>query len=150
MEINIMFLKKFLIVTVLIVSALQIIPAQILDLHIKNINPEKGQLCIAVFTDEAGFKAEKTYWETKCPKTLILNGSFDLKIPLKPGKYGISVLDDKNFNGKMEYNLFGIPREGFGFSNYYQHGIFRPTFGDFSFIIEKDETKPIIVRMKYF
>lgn len=145
-----MLLKKFLIFSILIVSALQIIQAQILDVHIQNISNTKGQLCIAIFTDEAGFKAEKTYWETNYLKTLVVNGSFELKIPLIPGKYGLSVLDDKNWNGKMEYNLFGIPSEGFGFSNYYQRGICRPTFEDFSFMLDKNETKSINVIMKYF
>ena len=145
-----MLLKKFLIVAMFLVSVPQMIPAQILDVHIQNINNAKGQLCIAVFTDEAGFRAEKTYWETKCPKDLVVNGNFCLKIPLKPGKYAVSVLDDKNFNGKMEYNLFGIPVEGFGFSDYTQRGLCRPTFEDFSFIIDKNEIKLIIVRMKYF
>lgn len=143
-------MKKFLILTILCLSAHQIIPAQILDVHIQDISHSKGQMCIAVFTDEAGFKAEITFWETKCPKTLVVNGSFDLKIPLKPGKYGVSVLDDKNCNGKMEYNIFGIPREGFGFSNYYQRGLYKPTFENFSFFLEKNETKQILVKMKYF
>jgi len=145
-----MILKRLVILTILILSSLQILTAQILDVHIQNIRNTKGQLCIAVFTDEAGFKDEKTYWETKCHKTLIINGCFELKIELKPGKYGVSVLDDKNWNGKMEYNLFGIPREGFGFSNYYQRGICRPIFEDFSFILEKNETKSINIKMKYF
>ena len=142
--------KKLLILSILIASVLQIASAQILDVRIQNISNTKGQLCIAIFTDEAGFRVEKTYWETKCPKALVVNGSFELKIPLIPGNYGLSVLDDNNWNGKMEYNLFGIPREGFGFSNYYQKGIFRPSFGDFSFTLEKNETKQILVKMKYF
>lgn len=145
-----MLLKRLLILTILIVSALQILTAQILDVHIENTSNTKGQLCIAVFTDEAGFKAEKPYWETNYPKTLIVNGGFELKIELKPGKYGVSVLDDNNWNGKMEYNIFGVPREGFGFSNYYQRGICRPTFEDFSFIVDKNEIKSITVIMKYF
>ena len=145
-----MLAKKFLILIILFVSVLQFISAQILDVHISNIRNTKGQLCIAIFTDEAGFKVEKTYWETKCPKILVVNGNFELKIPLKPGKYGVSVLDDKNCNGKMEYNLFGIPREGFGFSNYYHKGLFKPVFDDFSFNVEKDEIKILSVKMKYF
>lgn len=141
-------LKLFLILSIL--SEIQYIPAQILDVRIENINASKGQLCIAVFADEAGFRAEKTVWETKCPKTQVVDGKLEIKIAIKPGKYGISVLDDKNLNGKMEYNLFGIPREGFGFSNYSQKGICRPVFDDFSFQIEANEIKTLRVLMKYF
>jgi uncharacterized protein (DUF2141 family) len=123
---------------------------QTLDIQIKNIRVGKGQICVAVFANEAGFKAEKTVWETKCPKSKVVNGELRLKIRIQPGKYGLSVLDDENENGKMEYRLFGIPSEGFGFSNYYQKGIRKPAFDDFSFIVEKDEVRIITVFMKYF
>lgn len=145
-----MSLKRLLILSILIASELQITPAQILDVLIQNISITKGQLCIAIFTDEACFRVEKTVWNTKCPKTQVVDGKLELKIAIKPGKYGVSVLDDKNLNGKMEYNLFGIPREGFGFSNYCQRGIFRPAFDDFSFQIEPNEIKTVRVQMKYF
>jgi uncharacterized protein (DUF2141 family) len=46
-------------------------------------------------------------------------------------------LDDENSTGKMEYNMFGIPREGFGFSNYYHKGLLKPHFDAFSFSVKK-------------
>lgn len=140
--------RQVFLILLLFVS--QTVCAQILEVHIKNIRGVKGQLCVAVFANEAGFKSEKTIWVTKCPKKIIVNGSFDLAIPVEPGQYGLSVLDDENMSGKMEYNLPGIPREGFGFSNYYHRRFCKPTFDNFSFIIEKNETKIITVTMKYF
>jgi uncharacterized protein (DUF2141 family) len=50
----------------------------------------------------------------------------------------------------MEYNFLGLPRKGFGFSNYIHKGIHRPSFNDFSFVINKNETKVITVQLKYF
>jgi len=123
---------------------------QTLDIQIKNIRVGKGQLCVVVFADNEGFNAEKTVWETKCPKSMVVNGELHLKIQIQQGKYGLSVLDDENENGKMEYKLFGIPSEGFGFSNYYQKGIRKPTFDDFSFFVERNEIKIVTVMMKYF
>lgn len=142
------YTKFMLIFSFLLIS--YSVSGQVMHVHIKNIHDLKGQLCIAVFTNESDFKAEKTFWETRCQKGHVVNGEYQILIPIQPGKYGISVLDDKNGDCKMEYNLFGIPREGFGFSGYYQKGIHLPHFSDFSFILEKNETKQISIIMKYF
>lgn len=123
--------------------------SQTLDVHITNIRSTKGQICLAIFADEVGFKAERTCWEMKCIKKNIVNGELHIQIPFKEGEWGFSVLDDENGNGKMDYNLFGIPREGFGLSNYFHRGILKPVFEDFSFKIKKNELKTITVQMKY-
>ena len=123
--------------------------AQTINVVIKNIRNTKGQLCLAIFADEAGFKTEKTCWNMKCLKKDIVKGEFHIQIPLRCGEWGFSVLDDENNNGKMEYNLIGMPREGFGFSDYVLTGLHKPLFKDFSFKIRQNETKTIIVRMKY-
>ena len=40
-----------------------------------------------------------------------------VKLPeLEPGEYMIAVFHDSNQNGKMDYNFFGSPQEGYGFS----------------------------------
>ena len=140
---------KYLFITFL--SGLScLICAQTLDVQIMNIKNTKGQLCLAIFADQASFKTEKTCWVIKCSKKDLINGEFVIKIEFRPGTYGISVLDDENYNGKMDYNLFGIPREGFGFSNYFHRGILKPAFDDFKFDIQKNETKKLTVKMKYF
>ncbi len=145
-----MAMKSFYGMFVVFVLLSQIASTQTLAVHIENIKKAKGQVCVAIFADAAGFQSEKTIWETKCAKKLVLNGNLDLTIPLRAGKYGLSVLDDENLSGKMEYNLFGIPLEGFGFSNYYHRGFCKPSFDDFSFVVEKDEVVDIKVYMKYF
>jgi len=140
---------KFLLITA-ISGFSNILCAQILDVHITNIRNTKGQLCLAIFADETGFKAEKPCWEMKCSKRDIVNGEFRIQIPFRAGKWGFSVLDDENGSGKMEYNFLGIPNEGFGFSNYFHNGILKPAFDDFKFDIQKNETKKLTVKMKYF
>ncbi|HEY6915808.1 MAG TPA: DUF2141 domain-containing protein [Paludibacter sp.] len=143
-------MKSFYSILVAFVLSSQITSSQTLDVHVKDIKSAKGQICIAIFADAAGFQSEKTIWETKYAKKLVTNGNLDLTIPLRAGKYGLSVLDDENMSGKMEYNLFGIPLEGFGFSNYYHRGFCKPSFDDFSFVVEKDEVVCVTVYMKYF
>lgn len=143
--------KHSIIFLIFILSGLGNMPkAQSLDVHICNIRNRKGQLCLAIFADEAHFKEEKTCWAMHCSKKDIVNGEFHIQIPYQSGIWGFSVLDDENGNGKMEYNLIGLPREGFGFSNYIHKGIHRPVFNDFSFVINKNEKKVITVQLKYF
>jgi uncharacterized protein (DUF2141 family) len=36
---------------------------------------------------------------------------------LKPGTYAVMVMHDENGNGKLDSNMLGIPKEGYGFSN---------------------------------
>ncbi len=127
-----------------------LVSAQTLDIHIKNIRNQKGQICIAVFANQDGFNAEKTLFDIKCNKNEVVNGELHLKLPFKPGKFGVSVLDDENKTGRMEYGLLGIPKKGFGFSNFFLKGLCKPVFEDFSFKIIKDEVKSLEVKMKYF
>ena len=142
------FEKKLLIVLLLAFG--QWMMSQTLDVRIKNIRNTKGQLCLAIFADDTGFKAEKTCWNMNCLKKDIKNGEFHIQIPFRQGKWGFSVLDDENGNGKMEYNFIGIPKKGFGFSDYILRGLHRPSFDDFSFIIDKNEPKTIVVYMTYY
>ena len=36
---------------------------------------------------------------------------------LAPGTYAVLVMQDENGNGKLDSNIIGIPKEGYGFSN---------------------------------
>lgn len=140
---------KFSLLAIMLAVASSL-AAQTIHLTIKDIRSNKGNVCVGVFADEAGFKSEMSIWIKSLPKSKVRNDSLQIQISVQPGKYGVSVLDDENGNGKMEYNFLGVPREGFGFSNYYHKGLRRPSFDDFSFYIEKGETKHITVKMKYY
>jgi uncharacterized protein (DUF2141 family) len=124
--------------------------AQTLDVHISNIRNGKGVLRVAVFANQIGFSAEKELFAIKYSKANIQNGEMRVQIPISKGNYGISVLDDENENGKMEYKFKCFPTEGFGFSDYYHKGIKKPVFDDFDFVVEQDEIKIIKVKMRYF
>ena len=47
---------------------------------------------------------------------------------LPPGEYGVAVIHDENRNAKLDRNLIGIPREGFGFANNPHVGLSAPPF----------------------
>jgi uncharacterized protein (DUF2141 family) len=50
-----------------------------------------------------------------------------------PGRYAIQAFHDANNNGECDQGLFGIPREGVGFSNDAFKGWSRPKFGNAAF-----------------
>jgi uncharacterized protein (DUF2141 family) len=127
-----------------------LISSQTIDIQITNIKNQKGRLCLAIIENQKDFQSEKFLVRYYYSKKLVINGQFNLKLSVPAGKLGVSVLDDENENGKMEYGFIGIPTKGFGFSNYYLRGFKKPVFDDFCFKIAKDEIKSVVIKMKYF
>ncbi len=47
---------------------------------------------------------------------------------LPPGDYGVAAIHDENRNAKLDRNLIGAPKEGFGFANNPHVGLSAPAF----------------------
>jgi len=77
------------------------------------------------------------------------NGKLKATVYLPEGTYGIAVLDDKNKDNEMNYTMLGMPKEGFGFANYYHSGFSYPKFSDFAFQHQKAKNKPATVKLRY-
>ena len=58
---------------------------------------------------------------------------------LPRGVYAASVLHDENGNGKMDKNLMGVPREGYGASNNPKKKMRAPTFEEAKFSLNGAE-----------
>jgi uncharacterized protein (DUF2141 family) len=114
---------------------------------IEGVRSKKGKIVIAVFKDQEDFKTRKPVKRIELNKSE-LEGN-EIMFSLDTGIYGISILDDENDNNKMDYNFFGIPKEGFGFSNYYHEGLSKPTFDKFKFEINNQILQIIKVRVRY-
>jgi uncharacterized protein (DUF2141 family) len=114
---------------------------------IEGVRSKKGKIIIAVFKNQDGFKTRKPI------KRMVLNKSElevnEIVFSLDNGVYGISIFDDENDNNKMDYNFFGIPKEGFGFSNYYHEGFSKPNFDNFKFEIKDQLLETIVIRIRY-
>ena len=116
---------------------------------IKDIKTPKGQILMGIYKDDVSFDKEIPYKKVQAFKTKISNGILVVEVKLEPGKYGISLMDDENFNGKMDYNFIGIPKEGFGFSNYYHTGLTKPKLNSFAFEVLANKNTKVEVKMKY-
>ena len=126
-----------------------ILNAQNVEVTITGIRSEKGQIAIGVFKNNETFQKEDAFLDKQFVKKEIVNGVMKVQFSLDPGIYGLSLLDDENSNGKMEYNFLGIPKEGFGFSDYYHTGITKPKFDAFKFSLDNDQTRRITIRIRY-
>ena len=65
---------------------------------------------------------------------------------LPKGKYAVAVFHDRNKNGKLDTNLFGVPTEEYGFSNNARNTFSAPSFSDASFMVDGNKTISITVK----
>jgi uncharacterized protein (DUF2141 family) len=81
---------------------------------IKNVNETKGRVSVALFNKEDDFMGKSLANKSITAK----NGEVQITFEgVTPGDYAISVMHDANENDELDSNAFGIPKEGFGFSN---------------------------------
>lgn len=122
--------------------------AQTLHIQVSGIRNSKGNIRLAFYLDAKSFDAEKPMFIRKVSKVEIKNDQLKVSYnDLKTGVYGIAILDDENANDKMDYGWV-LPKEGFGFSDYYHSGMTRPKFESFDFVL-KDEIKLVTIKVRY-
>ena len=64
------------------------------------------------------------------------------------GKYAIAVFQDINVDDKLNNNMFGAPKEPYGFSNN-KYGMFGPpNFEDVSFDVKEDTSISLTINLK--
>jgi len=56
---------------------------------------------------------------------------------LKPGNYAVIVFHDENDNGKLDKNFWGVPIEGYGFSNNAQGSLGPPDFKEVAMTLDE-------------
>lgn len=123
------------------------IQAQETQVKVTGIRSPKGKIILNVFKDNASYDDEKPYKILTFDKTGIADGTLVLKCELEPGIYGFTMVDDENGNGKIDKNLVRIPKEGFGFSNFFMEKMKKPTFDDFK--VDLKSQSKIDIRVKY-
>ena len=67
---------------------------------------------------------------------------------LQPGAYAIIVFHDENDNGKLDENGWGVPTEGYGFSNNAEGFLSSPSFKDAAVTLDQAD-KTVEIRLNY-
>jgi uncharacterized protein (DUF2141 family) len=84
----------------------------------------RGQVMVVLYDAERSWNAKAgAVREVRKP---VAAGGAEISVEgLKPGTYGAMVFQDLNLDGKMNFNLVGMPTEPYGFSNN-SRGLFGP------------------------
>ena len=87
-----------------------------LIVHVDGFRNQKGDAGLSVFNSADGWPEnnDKSFLHGPHPFT---GTSTTITLQVPPGLYAIAALHDENSNHKLDRNMFGIPKEGFGFSN---------------------------------
>jgi uncharacterized protein (DUF2141 family) len=112
-----------------------------LSVQVIGARNSKGRIALALFQSDAGFPADSS----KAVRTQLaeidaqtLSAHFVLEgIPY--GVYAVSVFHDENMNGKLDKNLVGAPKEGYGASNNPRKRMGPPPFGEAKFSLNQAE-----------
>lgn len=97
---------------------------------IQNVPETTGWFMIAVFPEDGYLNREKAVAKKRVPAR---EGAIILFENLRPGKYAISLFQDKNGNGILDKSYIGYPQEPIGFSRVSQIGTSAPPFSMTSF-----------------
>ncbi|SFF02191.1 Uncharacterized conserved protein, DUF2141 family [Chitinophaga sp. CF118] len=123
--------------------------AQNTQVTVTGIKSVKGQIVLNVFKDNKSYDDQKPYKKLLFEKKDIVDGTLVLNCTLESGIYGITLLDDENKSGDIDKNLLGIPKEGFGFSNFYMTKMSKPSFDDFKIEVKSNTENKIGIKVKY-
>ncbi|WP_345948934.1 DUF2141 domain-containing protein [Mucilaginibacter sp. PAMB04274] len=136
-----------LVIGMLMIFSADYVQGQSQPVKIMGIRSSKGNIIINVFKDQADYDKEIPYKKFSFDKKGLDKGVMTVKFNMEAGIYGITLLDDENANGKIDKNLIRVPKEGFGFSNYYMEKLKKPSFDDFKVDLRKQPR--VEIKVKY-
>lgn len=109
-----------------------------LKIEIIGIKGSKGKVLVNLFSTAKGFPTNPKYAYRTAELDIREGGKAFVEFTDLPyGDYAVSVLHDENGNKKMDYNLVGMPKEGYCFSNNYRPTFKNPSFRQAGFFLER-------------
>ncbi len=86
-----------------------------LTVNISEIEQGKGHVLVALYADKEAYASGKASFSSKVKAE---NDKETVTFENLPdGEYAIKMFQDENDNNKLDFNMVGIPKEGYGFSN---------------------------------
>ena len=113
----------------------QSVSAAELTVNVTDVEKGKGHLLVALYQGDENYKSGKT---AKASKVKAERGEEVVVFKdLADGEYAIKMYQDENDNEKLDTNMLGIPKEGYGFSN--NVGAFgQPEYKEAKFIVKEN------------
>ena len=104
---------------------------------IDGIRNSSGSLGVALFNEDSEFPDDGGFMNEEV--SLNSSGSYEVTFEdLPAGDYAVAVMHDENDNGDLDFNEYGMPLEGFGFSNDAMGNQGPPEFDEAAFTADKD------------
>lgn len=104
---------------------------------VEGIRNSSGSIAVALHNEESDFPESEAFMSEE----VSLRSSGDVEIVFKnvpAGDYAVALMHDENDNGDIDFNEYGMPIEGFGFSNDAMGDMGPPDFDQAAFSAEKD------------
>lgn len=103
--------------------------------EISGLASTKGQLGVALYSSSKGFPSDAQHAVLRAYYP-ISGSTTKVRLPdLAPGTYALAVYHDANNNKTMDKNIFGVPKEMFGFSQNPQVNFKAPSFEECAFTL---------------
>lgn len=116
---------------------------------ITELRNNKGHVLISVYKDGVGYP-EEVDKAVRRAKITITNKTASISFTgLAAGNYAVAILHDENDDEKMNTSFFGLPKEGYGFSNNVMGSFGPPSFSKASFQYTAGQSKTISIKTRY-
>lgn len=107
-----------------------------LTVTVGSLRNENGYIGIALHNGESEFPGDDPFMMKYVEAE---GGSVEVVFKNVPvGEYAIAVMHDENGNEEMDFNSYGMPTEGYGFSNEAMGEQGPPSFDDAAFDVDED------------
>jgi uncharacterized protein (DUF2141 family) len=145
------------VLIVLFLTISLVFPAAAADLQvtIKGIRSDAGEILIALYDNPAGFESAiansairglmpdsgrlvgTAIWAKRGEQSTVFT-------QLQPGRYALIVIHDANDDGRLNRNAVGVPIEGYGFGNNAQAFLNAPSFDAAAITVGKADVSAAI------
>lgn len=141
------FMKKILTAIVFLSFCITAMSQATIKIKVEGIENAKGDLRIALCNNEKQFLEDEEAYKGKI--IAIKNKTEDADFEVPPGNYAILIYQDENRNGKLDKNVFGKPKEKYGFSNnaFGPNGR-KPKFEESQFYAENKKTTTLNIKLR--
>ncbi|MFM7856211.1 MAG: DUF2141 domain-containing protein [Flammeovirgaceae bacterium] len=110
--------------------------------RVENIKDDRGQIGVAIYSSEKDYMKKRFAGKFVPAKKGTVEIIFE---NLPTDFYAVTVMHDSNSNEKLDTNLIGIPKEGYGFSNNVKGTFGPPSFDQAKFKLGGE----VVIKMLY-
>jgi len=145
-------LSKLLVAILFIGSFASFTPPfnQNLKVTVIKLDSNDGVVLVSLFKEGSGFPDDAVKAFGKEKGYIVGKSATIIFKSVPPGSYAVAILHDENNNQKMDKNMLGIPKEGYGFSNNASAPFGPPSYKKASFNHTATKQTEIQIKAKYF